>query len=609
MSSSVSGESFSNSSTSPSEQHSTPQTRRKHSLEYKFKVIQQYEQSHLTIYQFCKLHSNIKRRNLRRWIVNKSNIQNLYLGFSPTLTRFRTSRFDIIENPLYAWIMDVIHRNNTFPISRSTIVQKAKKLYKKAVFLRKGRNNEDESSSGSISLLELSEEESDNSATVDSASPPVSEVNTKIESKSKQVSNYSPPDPSPPTTISYSGITNPGALCYVTAVLQQLFMHIQFCETILCWDEASEEARHPLDVSPEEVAVVVHSWTAVKSVFFQLDATRNKNSPISLNSFCQSFQTSLGKHLDVDVQEDAEEFLVRLFDIMQRRIHYTLAPDFIDLFFGTQLKNTIVCPHGHLSTTYERCLHLSIDMECDCLEDALRKQTQIQPVSYKCSECHADKPTESYQVSSFANLPNTIIFHLKRFGLNGKNHRMFSFPIRECLDLSGHMAQEVDKYIQSISLDFQKGKHRHSYAREMLFIPTKRKRRGLSRPQDYAQTYLTGEFCRAPSDPISLSDSDDSTESDSQFRSRQRRTGSDLIERFHLVGVITHQGTLNGGHYRSYVKERTEPYRWIRFDDSSVTEISSEKLATIAYGGVRQEESAYILFYERIDPINEWVEC
>ena len=153
MASSNLRESLSTNPSSNSDLDSTPKTRLKHSLEYKFKVLQQYEQSHLTVYHFCKLHPAIKRRNLRRWIVNKDNIKNLYLGFSPTLTRFRTSRFDIIEHPLYAWIMDVIHRNNTFPLSRSTIVQKAQKLYKKAVFLRKGRNDEaDESSPSGLGL-------------------------------------------------------------------------------------------------------------------------------------------------------------------------------------------------------------------------------------------------------------------------------------------------------------------------------------------------------------------------------------------------------------------------------------------------------------------------
>ena len=77
MASSNLRESLSTNPSSNSDLDSTPKTRLKHSLEYKFKVLQQYEQSHLTVYHFCKLHPAIKRRNLRRWIVNKDNMYSL----------------------------------------------------------------------------------------------------------------------------------------------------------------------------------------------------------------------------------------------------------------------------------------------------------------------------------------------------------------------------------------------------------------------------------------------------------------------------------------------------------------------------------------------------
>ena len=476
MISSNSGETLSSVS-SNSDRDSTQKTRHKHSLEYKFNVLQQWEQSHLTIYQFCKIHSNINRRNLRRWILNKETIRDLYMGFSPTLTRFRTSRFDIIETPLYAWVMDVIHRNNPFPISRSTIVQKAKRLYKKAVFLRMGKDVEDDSSSSSVSLLELSEEVYDTTDPEQSSSSEMDEVIPNSITEQQPLS--APPDTIKNTALQlpYSGISNPGSLCYAISVIQQLFMHRQLCETILCWDEASEQQSNNQNDKQDEIAAIVSSWAALKSVLLQLDPIRNQNSSVSFTLFRHLFKTPLGTPLDVNVQEDAEEFLSRLFYIMQERIHYTIAPDFIDLFFATEIRNSIICPHGHISSTCDCSLHLSIDMDCDCLEDAFRKLTQLQPLTYRCDRCQSGQSTESYKLTSFEALPNTIILHLKRFGIKGKNNKLFSFPIRDCLNLSNNMTKTINNYLQSIASAFQKTEHRHTYLRDSVFIYTKRKRR------------------------------------------------------------------------------------------------------------------------------------
>ena len=44
-----------------------------------------------------------------------------------------------------------------------------------------------------------------------------------------------------------------------------------------------------------------------------------------------------------------------------------------------------------------------------------------------------------------------------------------------------------------------------------------------------------------------------------------------------LVGVVVHSGQANGGHYYSFIRERNETgvptgRRWLRFDDTEVTE-------------------------------------
>ncbi|KAA6352963.1 MAG: hypothetical protein EZS28_051510, partial [Streblomastix strix] len=65
------------------------------------------------------------------------------------------------------------------------------------------------------------------------------------------------------------------------------------------------------------------------------------------------------------------------------------------------------------------------------------------------------------------------------------------------------------------------------------------------------------------------------TERESDIRNYPLKTTSyDNIGRgeqyykFRLVGVVVHSGDTTGGHYYSYVRERSPPFRWIKFNDN-----------------------------------------
>lgn len=57
--------------------------------------------------------------------------------------------------------------------------------------------------------------------------------------------------------------------------------------------------------------------------------------------------------------------------------------------------------------------------------------------------------------------------------------------------------------------------------------------------------------------------------------------------RYMLYGVVNHYGTLEGGHYTAFSQNPTK-YKWHRFDDQEVTQISTADVKT---------QAAYILFY------------
>jgi len=60
---------------------------------------------------------------------------------------------------------------------------------------------------------------------------------------------------------------------------------------------------------------------------------------------------------------------------------------------------------------------------------------------------------------------------------------------------------------------------------------------------------------------------------------------------YDLFAVSNHYGSLGGGHYTAFAKNKTTN-KWYKFDDSSVSEVDEDKVKTSA---------AYVLFYQRKD--------
>lgn len=88
---------------------------------------------------------------------------------------------------------------------------------------------------------------------------------------------------------------------------------------------------------------------------------------------------------------------------------------------------------------------------------------------------------------------------------------------------------------------------------------------------------------------------------------------------YSLVGIINHCGTMEGGHYQSYIK-RGE--KWFNFNDSSVSEANEKALLEEAYGSEKKSSSnnyyyeedvfsrssAYLLFYVKKEALEALME-
>jgi len=64
---------------------------------------------------------------------------------------------------------------------------------------------------------------------------------------------------------------------------------------------------------------------------------------------------------------------------------------------------------------------------------------------------------------------------------------------------------------------------------------------------------------------------------------------------YELFAVSNHYGSLGGGHYTAYAKNKNDK-KWYKFDDSSVQQIDEQRAKT---------SSAYVVFYRRKDTLNK----
>lgn len=122
--------------------------------------------------------------------------------------------------------------------------------------------------------------------------------------------------------------------------------------------------------------------------------------------------------------------------------------------------------------------------------------------------------------------------------------------------------------------------------------------------------------------------SDDSKFDSNSNESKMVAISSDEDEEFaehyeyKLIGVTVHTGTADGGHYYSFIKERSNPNtqqqdRWFLFNDAEVKQFDPSQIEAECFGGemtsktydsvtekyldfsFEKTNSAYMLFYER----------
>lgn len=347
----------------------------------------------------------------------------------------------------------------------------------------------------------------------------------------------------------FVGLSNLGATCYLASCMQHLFMLTDVRNCILTTHLPSVIKHEPILREMQ------------KMFLFLQESERKSYNP---KSFCKVY-TMDHQPLNICEQKDMTEFFT---DVISKLEEMTI--DLKDMmkrnFSGLQSNNVVSLDCPHISQTTEefytlRCQVADMRDLYESLNELTVKDTLEGDNMYNCSKC--GKKVRAEKRACIKKLPKILAFNTMRYTFNmitmtkEKVNTYFSFPLT--LDMA-------------------------PYLEKNLLVIT--------------------------------------DEHDGQLKSEEGESDSKSTK-YELIGVTVHTGTADGGHYYSFIQDR-DPHsvtrnKWFFFNDAEVKPFDKSQLADQSFGGettskqydqtndkffdcsIEKTNSAYMLFYERID--------
>ncbi len=343
----------------------------------------------------------------------------------------------------------------------------------------------------------------------------------------------------------YCGLKNLGCICYMNATLQQLFMIPGFRDGVLaasdgCLDSSSHEGSSGCDKVESPL------WQLQNLFSHLLALEKSYYNPIG---FCNALVNIDGEPMDVFEQQDADEFVLSLFQQIEDRVMGTPSEHIIKDIFGGLMVNELIADGGWHSERSEAFNMIKVDVkDYQNLLEGLSSYVAGETVDYTWEHEHVETgekmvaklPTTKRVL--LKSLPESLIIHLKRFE--------FDFELMQQMKIN-------DRYEFPMELDL------YPYTKEGVNA----KEEGLDDPDGHR---------------------------------------SDLL--YTLMGVVVHIGTANSGHYYSIIKERGSSNRWFEFNDMLVTEFDPQDIPAECFGGVEEGSmdkrsyfrNAFMLVYDKV---------
>ncbi|KAG6965525.1 hypothetical protein JG688_00007149 [Phytophthora aleatoria] len=358
----------------------------------------------------------------------------------------------------------------------------------------------------------------------------------------------------------YVGLKNLGCTCYLNSTVQSFFMMPRFRRQVLRLQSSGNGG---------DKAEAKSLTYELQSLFAHLEGSAKPY--YNPRPFTRAMKTWDGETVDVNVQQDASEFLTSFFQQIESEMNgisagsgdqYTSDENILNTFFGGEFSNELVAEGDRYSERFEPFHFISVPVrDRKNLKESLDGWVEGEKVSYtwengsgaktevETGEEEEKVTLETHKRISISKLPAYLIIHLKRFEFDFekmqqiKLHDRFEFPT------------ELDMY---------------PYTKEGQ--QDKRKRSTSSADEG------------TTSHDVRLSTSSDSAD--------DGRTTAPEYSQYELVGTVVHLGTAHSGHYYSFLKDQQVPShknQWYEFNDTLVTPFDPTQIPDECFGG---EDSA-----------------
>jgi len=284
---------------------------------------------------------------------------------------------------------------------------------------------------------------------------------------------------------------------------------------------------------------------------------------------------------DIWQQNDASEFAMKLLDKLEVPLKRWSPSHFKYLEHTFRLKQTKqkLCKECGLKTNREENL-MNIDCQIRGKADIHEALSTMCEVEYMegdnkvfCDNCK--KNCDTILRTAISALPDMLILSLKRFDLDYNTFETVKLNSRCAFDQSLNMKKYTLEGVEAVE------------------------KASMSDGDDDNQAYI---------DPLSVLPDED--------------------YEYKLAGVLVHHGVAQGGHYYSFIRDRSnsdgkQPDKWFRFDDDEVTPFDASQIEVECFGGKVKKETkwpngqvntveteqlanALMLFYEKVKPTKSY---